>query len=135
MNNHNSSTNKQSLPSNEVKKKILVADDDTAILDVLTLMLEGAGYEVTSILDGQTVRKVLSELPDLILLDIWMSGTDGRDICKQLKSNKKTKHIPIIMISANKDTREIAKEAGADDFIAKPFEMDKLLAKVEKYTK
>ncbi len=123
------------MPFNEVKKKILVADDDTAILDVLTLMLEDAGYEVTSTVDGQTVRKVLSELPDLILLDIWMSGTDGRDICKQLKSIKKTKHIPIIMISANKDTRKIAKEAGADDFIAKPFGMKELLAKVEKYTK
>jgi len=117
------------------KKKILVADDDTAILDVMTLMLEDVGYEVISTVDGQTVRKVLNELPDLVLLDIWMAGFDGREICKQLKRNKKTKHIPIIMISANKDTRDIAKEAGADDFVAKPFEMQELLAKVEKYTK
>ncbi len=126
MNKHSSSTN---------KKKILVADDDTAILHVMTLMLEDDGYEVTSTLDGETVQKVQNELPDLVLLDIWMSGIDGKEICKQLKSQKKTKHIPIIMISANKDTRDIAKEAGADDFIAKPFEMQDLLAKVEKYTK
>ncbi|MGI8419327.1 MAG: response regulator [Candidatus Levyibacteriota bacterium] len=126
MNKHSSSTN---------KKKILVADDDTAILDVFTLMLEDAGYEVTSTVDGQTVQKVRNELPDLILLDIWMAGVDGQAICKQLKSLKKTKHIPIIMISANKDTREIAKKAGADDFVAKPFEMQDLLVKVEKYTK
>ncbi|MDQ3098307.1 MAG: response regulator [bacterium] len=124
MNKHSYSTN---------KKRVLVADDDTAILHVLTLMLEDAGYEVTSTVDGETVQKVLSELPDLILLDIWMSGVDGRDICKQLKSNKKTKHIPIIMISANKDTRDIAKEAGADDFIPKPFEMSDLLTIVKKY--
>ena len=126
MNKHSSSTN---------KKKILVADDDTAILHVMTLMLEDDGYEVTSTLDGETVQKVQNELPDLVLLDIWMSGIDGREICKQLKSQKNTKHIPIIMISANKDTRDIAKKAGADDFVAKPFEMQELLAKVEKYTK
>lgn len=133
MNKHNSSTNKQKTESPEQRRRILVADDDTAILHVMTLMLEDAGYEVTSTVDGETVQKVLSELPDLILLDIWMSGIDGREICKQLKSQKKTKHIPIIMISANKDTKDIAKKAGANDFLAKPFEMNDLLALVEKY--
>jgi DNA-binding response OmpR family regulator len=62
-----------------------------------------------------------------------MSGVDGRDICKQLKSKKQTKNIPIIMISANKDTEKIAKNAGADGFIAKPFEMKELLTTVGRY--
>jgi len=115
------------------KKTIMIADDDPGIVEVLTLMLEDAGYEVETTDDGQTVREVKEHLPDLILLDIWMAGFDGRDICKYLKSQKLTKHIPLIIISANKDTEGIAKEAGADDFIAKPFEMKELLAMVEKH--
>jgi len=115
------------------KKTIMIADNDPGIVDVLTLMLEDAGYEVETTDDGQTVKDIKEHLPDLILLDIWMAGFDGREICKYLKSQKLTKHIPLIMISANKDTEEIAKEAGADTFIAKPFEMNELLAMVDKY--
>lgn len=117
------------------KKKILIADDDHAILEALTLMLEDAGYETDTTVDGQTIQEATDQLPDLILLDIWMSGTDGRDICKHLKRRPQTKHIPIIMVSANKDAEHIAKESGADGFIAKPFEMDDLLALIEKYMK
>lgn len=114
-------------------KKILVADDDPAIVDSLQLMLETMGYEVETTVNGETVKDLRKEFPDLLLLDIWMSGQDGRDICKYLKGKDDTRHIPIIMISANKDTAKIAREAGADDFVAKPFEMDELLSKVAKY--
>ena len=117
------------------KRKILAADDDPAILEVFTLILEDEGYEVQTTVNGQTEQMAQEFLPNLILLDIWMAGTDGRNICKSLKHHKLTKHIPIIMVSANKDTQALAKEAGADDFIAKPFEMNELLAKVGKYTK
>ncbi|MGH7203186.1 MAG: response regulator [Candidatus Levyibacteriota bacterium] len=117
------------------KKKIMVADDDPAILDAIKLMLETVGYEVDTTVNGETVRKMVDNLPDLLLLDIWMSGQDGRNICRHLKSKKKTQHIPIIMISANKDTEKIAKEAGADDFLAKPFEMDDLLNKIATHLK
>ena len=115
------------------KKKVLAADDDPAILEVLTFMLEDTGYSVKTTVNGQTEQMVHEFLPNLILLDIWMAGSDGRIICKSLKRQKLTRHIPIIMISANKDTKKLAKEAGADDFIAKPFEMNDLLAKVAKY--
>jgi CheY-like chemotaxis protein len=115
------------------KKKILAADDDPAILEVLTYMLEDAGYDVETTVNGQTEDAAQKYLPDLILLDIWMAGMDGRTICKSLKSQKLTKHIPIILISANKDTERFAKESGADNFITKPFEMDALLSKVAKY--
>lgn len=116
-----------------MKKKIIVADDDRDIVDVLTMMLEGAGYEVKSIANGQTAQMVHDYLPDLLLLDIWMTSVDERDVCKHLKSQKTTKHIPIIMISANQDTKQIAHDAGADDFISKPFDMDLLLEKVAEY--
>lgn len=115
------------------RKKILVADDDPSILEAIQMILEDAGYEVSTTVDGETVYKMEKEYPDLLLLDIWMSGQDGRDICKFLKSRESTKDIPIIMISANKDTQEIAKKAGADDFIVKPFEMKDLLAIVAKH--
>ncbi len=118
---------------NNKKKKILVADDDPAILEVITMMLEDAGYDVKTTIDGQTEKMAREYLPDVILLDIWMSGRDGRKICQRLKVQKSTLHIPIIIVSANKDTENIAKESGADDFLAKPFEMDELLAKVAKY--
>lgn len=118
-----------------MKKKILVADDDAAIVDAIQLILEDAEYNVETTLNGEDVMKLNKDFPDLILLDIWMSGQDGRTICEFLKGQKSTKHIPIIMISANKDTSQIAKLAGADDFITKPFEMDELLKKVNKYTK
>ncbi len=114
-------------------KKILVADDDPAIVDAIQFMLEEAGYSVESTVDAQKVEKMLNIQPGLLLLDIWMSGMDGRDICKALKSQDKTKNIPIIMISANKDTEKLSKLAGADDFISKPFEMQELLEKVERY--
>ncbi|MBV9021885.1 MAG: response regulator transcription factor [Ktedonobacteraceae bacterium] len=115
------------------KKTILIADDDLGILDALTLLLEDAGYEVTTVSDGATIREVHTAPPDLLLLDIWLSGWNGRDICIALKSAEQTKHMPILLFSANKDTGKIAQEAGADDFIAKPFDMDELLEKIEKY--
>jgi CheY-like chemotaxis protein len=115
------------------KKKILVADDDEGILDALQLFLEDVGYEVETVMNGATLRDFPHGLPDLLLLDIWMSGWNGRDICLALRSNEATRHLPIILISANKDTKKMADEAGADDFIAKPFDLDDLLYKIEQY--
>jgi DNA-binding response OmpR family regulator len=117
------------------QKKIMIADDDPGIVDAVEMLLEFEGYEVTSTVDGSTVLDMRENLPDLLLLDIWMSGEDGRDICKKLKQQPLTKNIPIIMVSASRDIKESAMEAGADDFLAKPFEMDDLLKKIEDLTK
>lgn len=116
-------------------KKILLADDDPAILDSVKMLLELYDYEVSTTVDGQTIYKMENEYPDLLLLDIWMSGEDGREICKFLKKNPNTKSIPIILISASRDIRTSAQEAGADDFIEKPFEMDHLLEIIQKHLK
>lgn len=112
----------------------MIADDDTDILEAMQMILEDAGYEVMAIEDGKTVQDMQGELPDLLLLDIWMSGINGTDVCQHLKSQNRTKHIPIILCSANKDTQQMAIGCGAEDFLAKPFEMMDLLSKVEKYT-
>lgn len=114
-------------------KKILIADDVVAIVDAIKIILEDSNYEVISTTDGSQVSKLIKQNPDLILLDIWMSGMDGGEICKKLKKDPKTKHIPVIIISANKDTKKIAENVGADDFIAKPFDLTELLDKVGKH--
>lgn len=108
--------------------RVLVADDDPAIVDVIKIVLEDEGYQVTTTVDGATVKKVHRDLPHLILLDIWMSGMDGREIARQLKRQPATRHIPIVMISANRDTERMAREAGADGFLAKPFDINDLVA-------
>ena len=116
-------------------KKIMIADDDPGIVDAVEMLLEFEGYDVISTVDGSTVLDMKENLPDLLLLDIWMSGEDGRDICKKLKQEPLTKNIPIIMVSASHDIKESAIEAGADDFLAKPFEMNELLKKIEDLTR
>jgi DNA-binding response OmpR family regulator len=117
-----------------IPKKIMIADDDPGIVDAVEMLLEFEGYEVSSTVDGATVLDLKDELPDLLLLDIWMSGEDGRDICKKLKQIEITKNIPVIMISASRDIKESAIAAGADDFLAKPFEMNDLLQKIKNLT-
>lgn len=116
-----------------IHKKILIADDDPAIVESLRLMLELADYQVTSTVDGQVMRMIQHDKPDLLILDILMSGVDGRDVCKMVKTMTDTKDIPIIMISASPNVRKSTQESGADDFLEKPFEMNELLEKVEKY--
>lgn len=113
-----------------MKKKILIADDDTAIVDALQIMLEGEGYIVKTAQESEIFKTVISEKPDLLLLDVWMAGLDGREICKQLKSDPKTQNLQVILLSANKDLSKIANESGADSYIEKPFEMDQMLEKI-----
>lgn len=111
-------------------KTIMIADDDPGIVDAIEMLLEFEGYNVRSTVNGSDVLQ-MTDLPDLLLLDIWMSGEDGRDICKKLKDNNLTRHMPVIMISASRDIKQSAMDAGADDFVAKPFEMDELLEKLK----
>ncbi|MDQ6844943.1 MAG: response regulator [Bacteroidota bacterium] len=116
-------------------KKILVADDDAGIVDVMQILLEDDGFFVITTMDGKKVKLLCKENPDMIFLDIWMSGVDGKVICKELKADPKTSNIPVVMFSANRDTKEIALECGANDFILKPFEIEELLALAHKYTR
>ncbi len=117
------------------KQRILVCDDDTGVVEVITIILEEEGHEVITLNSGKAIQKRVQEyLPDVILLDIWMPGIDGKQVTKLLKNNPNTRHIPIIVISALNDVQNLAKEAGADDFLAKPFQMNGLLALVKKYS-
>lgn len=118
-----------------MKKKILIAEDDKSILEVVRLILENEGYYTIPTDREKAIYAALeTDSPDLILLDIWLSGEDGGKIAKHLKSKDETKHIPIIIMSANNETEKITKETGADDFLLKPFNIDDLLFMVKKYS-
>ena len=115
------------------QKKILVVDDETDILEFLQDLLEGEGYSVSITNEAEYVEKLdAGGLPDLILIDVFLSGRDGRKIVKHLKSQEATRHVPVIMFSAQTSVEETVKVAGADDFVAKPFELDEVLAKIAK---
>jgi DNA-binding response OmpR family regulator len=112
---------------------ILVVDDDPAILDALRFLFEDEGYRVQTSEKGDYAESLRDEnggLPDLIVLDVLLSGKDGRTICRKLKSQDQTRHIPIVMISAYPDAEHSAKEVGADAFVAKPFAIDEVAATV-----
>lgn len=113
------------------EKKIFIADDDPDILEILSLMLRTNRYNVQASTNANDIFKYQEDLPDLILLDIWMSGLDGREICKRLKENKLTKKIPVIFVSANSNIEEITHQYKAQGYIAKPFEMKKLLKEID----
>ena len=111
--------------------RILVVDDDTDILSVMEILLTMKGFEVEVTAKGEnTIPKINSFKPDLILLDVLISGYDGRTICKQLKANKNTQHIPVIMFSAHPGAAATITDYGANDFISKPFDVSHLLKKV-----
>jgi len=115
-------------------KKIYIADDDRAILDATKLMLELEGYAVETFVDKDVINRIVEFPPQLLLLDIWMSGQDGKDICRTLKAKKSTQQVPIIMISASRDVEDSVREAGANDFVSKPFEMQVLTDKIKLHT-
>ena len=110
---------------------ILVLDDDPDICAMLKMVLEYHGYGAEEADGEEKARTVLSTRKvDLIIMDMLLSGADGTDICRRLKQDEKTLSIPILMFSAHPNAQNVCIEAGADDFIAKPFEMNDLIDKV-----
>lgn len=118
------------------RKAVLIVDDEPDIVFALSTILEDAGYQTTSRDRAEHLAQDLrqdDELPDLILLDMLLSGQRGSEIARDLKQHPETHDIPILMLSAHPDGEREARDAGADGFIAKPFDVDDLLAKVARY--
>jgi DNA-binding response OmpR family regulator len=112
-------------------KRILVLDDDTDIGTMIKLMLEYKGYSVmVSERAEQAEEMLLTNNIELVIMDMLLSGVNGTDVCRSLKQNATISQVPIMMISAHPNAREVCLQAGADDFISKPFDMQDLLSKI-----
>lgn len=114
---------------------IWVVDDDESILQVISIILEQEDLIPLAINEPQKVVSMLEThpIPNLILLDVLMSGTDGRDISRTIKNHHIHKSIPIIIMTADIQAEAKASEAMADDFIRKPFDIDELVDKVKQH--
>ncbi|GAC1301218.1 MAG: hypothetical protein NVSMB24_03620 [Mucilaginibacter sp.] len=119
--------------------KILVIEDDKNIRDTICYILEEESFEVVSSGDSKILKSINTLKPDLILMDNWLtewkSDATGQQLSKELKTNPATKHIPIIIISAVSNIREIAEAGLADSYMRKPFDMADLVAAVKKFIK
>ena len=113
-------------------KIILVIDDDEDFQAILKVTLSQSGFEVRSLFDGE-ITATLDEqpFPDVILLDIDLPFANGVKVGKMLKAHAATRDIPVIIVSANPYLDELCKEAGADDYVQKPFSLKALIEKVE----
>lgn len=118
----------------KASKRILVVDDDPDIGIMLKMMLEYNGYSATVIERAEEAEDLLRKGQfDLALMDMLLSGMNGVDICLRMKQDKSVKPIPIVMISAHPNARSMCLDAGADDFVAKPFDMQDMLSVIERY--
>ena len=113
-----------------MKGRVLVVDDDAALAEMLGIVLRGEGFEPTFVADGDKAMDVFRDTrPDLVLLDLMLPGSDGIDVCRQIRAES---GIPIVMLTAKTDTVDIVLglESGADDYIVKPFKSKELVARI-----
>lgn len=111
--------------------RIMVVDDDQDLAEMLAIVLNGDGMEVDLVGRGDQVMEVFRQSPpDLVLLDLMLPGLDGIEVCKLIRAESM---IPIVMLTAKGDTTDVVKglEAGADDYIVKPFQTSELLARIK----
>ena len=118
----------------DTRQKILIVDDELDALTALKRALESENYNVVEAADGlSAIEKVKAEKPDIVLLDLMMPQIDGFEVCRQLKSDPKYKHIPIIMLTAKGEINDKIEgiEMGADDYVTKPFNLNELKARIK----
>jgi len=116
------------------KGRILVIDDEKDLIELVRYNLEKEGFLVRAAKDGESgLSAANKELPDLIVVDLMLPGVDGLDVCRSLRSDKRTAHIPIIMLTAKsaESDRILGLELGADDYVTKPFSPRELVARVK----
>lgn len=113
--------------------KVLITEDDETLLNNLADKLRAEGFSVVTAKDGEAgLEKIRQEIPDLIVLDIMLPGLDGLSICRMVRHDTSTSHIPIIMLTARgtEVDKIVGLESGADDYIVKPFGLGEFLARV-----
>lgn len=118
----------------DTEKRILIVDDDPDIGTMLKMMLEFKNYSSVITDRADKAKEIIGNDPhsiQLILMDMLLSGVNGIDVCTGLKKDPVTANIPVIMISAHPNAREMCIDAGADDFIPKPFDMQDILSRID----
>lgn len=114
--------------------RVLIVDDDELLLELLQFKLEARGYDVVSARDGETaMERVVTESPDLIVLDMMMPGIDGLVVLQRLKQSPETSAIPVMMLTARKQQDDIVRalKLGAREYLVKPFMPEELLTRVQ----
>ena len=114
--------------------RVLVADDDENLLAIVSYRLERSGYAVIPASDGEeAVRLALAERPDLAVLDVMMPKLDGYEVTRRLRQHEETRRMPVILLTARAQEADVARgfEAGADDYVRKPFSPQELRARVQ----
>jgi DNA-binding response OmpR family regulator len=117
------------------KKKILVVEDEESLLKLQSILLTIRGYTVEGAMDGQAALEAVETMnPDLILLDIMLPKIDGLEICRQVKANEATRHIPVVMLTAKKypADRVMGEQAGADAYITKPYKSAMVIKTIQR---
>jgi DNA-binding response OmpR family regulator len=117
-------------------KKVLIIDDDPDVRSLMDLLMKKQGYEVqTASGRVEAMDKLQAFQPSIVLLDVLLSGSDGRELCQAIKSSDNMNHIPVIMFSAHPGAAENIASYGADDFLTKPINTEALLEKLDKHVK
>lgn len=118
------------------KKKILIVEDEESLLKLESILLTSRGYDVCSVSNGKAALESLDkEKPDLVLLDVMLPEVDGFEVCRQIKANPLTRHIPVIMLTAKKSRDDMAhgEQVGADWYITKPFKSAMVIETIQRF--
>ncbi len=118
------------------KKKILIVEDEESLLKLESILLISKGFDVKGVANGRAaLDAVAEEKPDLVLLDIMLPEIDGFEVCRQLKSNPDTRHIPVIMLTAKKSREDMVRgeKVGADWYITKPFKSAMVIETIQRF--
>jgi len=119
-----------------IKKKILIVEDEESLLKLESILLTSKGYQVEGVADGRAALEAIkNHAPDLVLLDIMLPEIDGFEVCRRIKEDPATKHIPVIMLTAKKSREDMARgeQVGADWYITKPFKSAMVIETIQRF--
>lgn len=118
-----------------MSKTVVFIDDEQDILEAVQIILESSGFRVVPFTHMKSVQDIVAAQPDLILLDVLLVGQSGKDICHSIKQTPALQSVPVIMLSAHplSKLKTVMKQAGADGYLQKPFELDTLVKTVREY--
>ena len=109
------------------KKKILIVDDEFGFVEMLKIRFEANNYDVITANDGEEAIHMLGERPDAIILDVMMPNIDGYTFLKEMKANPETKDIPVIVVTAKPDMKDLFQMEGISNYVTKPIDSDEIL--------